>query len=310
MRVAAAAPGPVPGTRRAVLATVGTTARVPRRRPSERRPAERRPRALRADAAVIRRALSATVAVACSDAELRAAVAAALGALPPAVDAGHRYVLARHPSGTVDVHRDGEAVACGVSAGEAVDWLVWDCTRLAVAATPHLLLHAGAVAGRRGAVVLPGPSGAGKSTLVGALVRGGYDYLTDELVALDGGARALPFPRGLGLDARARRLLGGLDHVPTPHVPPDALRPAAVSGARPVVAVVVPRYEPGGRSLLQPLPVDRAVLALATAAVNLPAHGTGGLRSLATLASRCPCYELQVGDVATALAALASVVAP
>lgn len=258
------------------------------------------------------RALSMHVSVAVDDGDagLRKAVAAALGALPPGEVADHHYRLARRPDATVDVHRGVDVVAAGVPCAEAAEWLVWDCTRLAAAGTRRLLLHAGAVAGGQGAVLVPGPSGSGKSTLVGALVMGGYGYLSDELAALGAGGRVLPFPRGLGLDIQARRMLGTLDGVETSHVPPDALHPAWRTGPCPVAAVMVPRRVDGPGGTLRPLPVDRAVLALATAAVNLPVHGTGGLRALAGLAGRCPCYELTVGDVEAARAAVASVVAP
>lgn len=254
--------------------------------------------------------LQVSVAVDAGDADLRGAVDAALGALPPGEVADHHYRLARRPDATVDVHRGVDLVATGVACAEAVEWLVWDCTRLAAASTRHLLLHAGAVAGGEGAVLVPGPSGSGKSTLVAALVMGGHGYLSDELAALGTGGRVLPFPRGLGLDTRARRMLGALDGVEAAHVPPDALHPAWQAGPCPVAAVVVPRRVDGPGGTLRPLPVDRAVLALATAAVNLPVHGTGGLRLLAALAGRCLCYELTVGDMGAARAAVASVVAP
>jgi hypothetical protein len=80
----------------------------------------------------------------------------------------------------------------------------------------HLVLHAGAVARGDATVVVAGPSGRGKSTLTAALVRRGFDYLTDEVVALDpatGTVRAYPKP--LDLDARALDLLG-LDEVAPP----------------------------------------------------------------------------------------------
>lgn len=74
----------------------------------------------------------------------------------------------------------------------------------AVAHTPALALHAGVVARAGRALVLPGPSGHGKSTLVAALLRAGWDYVSDESLCLrwDDGA-LVAYPRPLGLSAWA-----------------------------------------------------------------------------------------------------------
>ena len=50
-------------------------------------------------------------------------------------------------------------------------------------------VHGGAVASRRGAVIITGGQGAGKSTMTSAFVHNGYQYLTDDVssVSLDGG---------------------------------------------------------------------------------------------------------------------------
>lgn len=71
-------------------------------------------------------------------------------------------------------------------------------------------LHAGAVVGRRGAVVVRGGAGAGKSTLVAAALRDGLDVLGDESVLV---SRADPDDlasavRDLTLLPDAERLLG------------------------------------------------------------------------------------------------------
>lgn len=79
----------------------------------------------------------------------------------------------------------------------------------AVANTPALALHAGVVARAGRALVLPGPSGHGKSTLVAALLRAGWDYVSDESLCLrwDDGA-VVAYPRPLGLSAWAVAHLG------------------------------------------------------------------------------------------------------
>jgi hypothetical protein len=71
-------------------------------------------------------------------------------------------------------------------------------------------LHAGAVVGPRGAVVLRGAAGAGKSTLVAAAWRAGFGILADEslLVSRDDAGQLAASVRDLTVLPDAERLLG------------------------------------------------------------------------------------------------------
>ena len=71
-------------------------------------------------------------------------------------------------------------------------------------------LHAGAVVGPRGAVVLRGAAGAGKSTLVAAAWRAGFGVLADEslLVSRDDAGQLAATVRDLTVLPDAERLLG------------------------------------------------------------------------------------------------------
>ena len=74
--------------------------------------------------------------------------------------------------GTLDVARDGEVLARGQQAGDALGWVVWDVNRAAAdAGADHLLFHSGAVEADGAGVLFPGASGSGKSTLTAGLVR-------------------------------------------------------------------------------------------------------------------------------------------
>jgi hypothetical protein len=78
--------------------------------------------------------------------------------------------------------------------------VVAELTRLAVAHTPLLCVHAGVVAHGNSVIVVPGASGLGKTTLTAALVRAGFEYLSDEALAIDTGtATVQPFPRPLAM---------------------------------------------------------------------------------------------------------------
>jgi hypothetical protein len=75
-----------------------------------------------------------------------------------------------------------------------------------------LPLHAGAVRGRHGALVICGPSGVGKSTLTAALAARGYPLAADDMVPIDltpdGAALSHGGCRRLKLDAAALAGLG------------------------------------------------------------------------------------------------------
>jgi ABC-type multidrug transport system fused ATPase/permease subunit len=85
----------------------------------------------------------------------------------------------------------------GSEPAEVLKYLFWHVgTEASQRTGSYLLIHAGAVVAPRGdGLIFPGPSGSGKSTLVAALVRAGFDYLSDEAAALDPVSRRIyPFP--------------------------------------------------------------------------------------------------------------------
>src|SRR5581483_3244553 len=99
--------------------------------------------------------------------------------------ATHWYSLLTAQSEIVRLYLDDTLLAELSTAGEAIEWLLWDINRsTAAASNTFLLLHAAAVQTHHGAIVFPAASGGGKSTLVAGLVRSGLGYLSDELVAL------------------------------------------------------------------------------------------------------------------------------
>jgi len=63
----------------------------------------------------------------------------------------------------------------------------------------RILVHSGAVAWQGRALLVPGRSGSGKSELVGALVRAGAAYLSDEFAVLDREGKVHPYRRPLAL---------------------------------------------------------------------------------------------------------------
>src|SRR6185437_4280228 len=66
-------------------------------------------------------------------------------------------------------------------------------------ATRYVFVHAGVVAWKGYAIVIPGRSHTGKTTLVKELIRAGATYYSDEYAVLDRLGRVHPYPRLLGL---------------------------------------------------------------------------------------------------------------
>lgn len=126
----------------------------------------------------------------------------------------------------------------------------------ALAHTPTMPIHAAAVAGPSGCVVLPGPSGAGKSTLAAAALQSGLTLLSDEAACFTAPTgTVLPHARPLKLSLPSRHLLG----VSNP-LDPDAeiALPAGAFGvaAHPTsrhrcLGVVLPVREHGRSATLQ-----------------------------------------------------------
>ncbi|MEP0773604.1 MAG: hypothetical protein HRF46_04485 [Acidobacteriota bacterium] len=122
-----------------------------------------------------------------------------------------------------------------------------------------VFVHAGVVAWRGRALLLPGRSFAGKSTLVEALVRAGAVYYSDEYAVLDLEGRVHPYPRPL-----SRRAAGEFKGRP---VALAAL--GGEAGDRPleVTAVVFTHFREGARPRWRALSPGQGLLGLVENAV-------------------------------------------
>jgi hypothetical protein len=261
-------------------------------------------------------ALSCRFAVRSDDARLGHHVDALLaGLVVPGGAPEHWYSLTLGPDGGVDVRCDEETLASGQRPGDAIGWLVWDVNRRAAeAGDSHLLFHAAAVAAGEAGVVLPGPSGSGKSTLATGLAAAGLGYLSDELVALDlASGRLVPYPKPAtvkpGSYAAVRALgLGPRDDGDADlwegeewHLAVGGAGGLAVAGGPVEPAfVLVPRFEAGAQTRLEPLPDTAAFLALALHGVNYRDRGAPGSQALGDLVTRCECYDVIMSDLGEA----------
>jgi hypothetical protein len=269
--------------------------------------------------------------VGCNEAGLSHRIGSLLAPLRAPSPVDHHYALLVGHDGRVDVLLDHQHLVKADSRAHAVAWLLWHISQAVVEASgEYLLIHAAAVEATPGAVVLPAAPNAGKTTLTVALIRAGFDYLTDEVVALSAESeRVLPFPRPLTLEPESFAALADLDpaasswtadtEVPAISSPVDdvgewrhvraaRIRPTPFGRASPPQVVVFPRYQLGVPTRLEPIGTAEALLELATNTFNLDRHGGQGLALLARVAERCSCFRLDVSELDEACRLLLTVV--
>lgn len=173
-------------------------------------------------------------------------------------------------------------------------------------------LHAAGVCLGGAGMLMPGTSGAGKTTLTLALLRGGWEVLSDDMLFLAQGAvherddiRVLAFPDAIDITEATAGFFPELqDWIRQPRARgrvKHQLRFEAVYGRRfawsckPSV-LVFPAVAGEATSRLTPMTQDEALLELApnvllTEAVSSQQH----LDGLAALVRACRCYRMAVG---------------
>jgi hypothetical protein len=216
----------------------------------------------------------------------------------------------------VRLHLDGAAGLVRVSVRGAIDQHVWLLTHpLFTLPLIELMkrygrfsLHAAGVAVEGYGLLLAGSSGSGKSTLSLALLRAGFDFLGDDMLFLEaapGSVQVLAFPDEIDLTESTARFFPELAWVPDA---PRAmgwpkwsfgaaqLYPTKFAMTCRAKVLVFPRVVPSGRSTLEPLPAQEALIELApnvllTEKQSAAAH----FAVLAELVRSCVCYRLTTG---------------
>lgn len=212
------------------------------------------------------------------------------------------------------IARDGEPLGEVTAWDDILPTLEWAIDTAAVEhlGGRYLLLHAGALARDGRGLILPAASGSGKTTLTAALLRAGFQYLGDEVAALQLATwRLVPFAKSLCVKPGSRRALAPLypqlaaDDQRVAYIrPPDDGWPAAPV---PVRHVVFPEYVSGARAALTPLTRAAALPRLLAHGFNVAALGARGVEGLVELLRGVECYALTTGDLNRAVEALVRV---
>jgi HprK-related kinase A len=194
-----------------------------------------------------------------------------------------------------------------------VNWL------LARTRNDVVLLHAAVVEREGLAMLMPALPGSGKSTLGAALGLSGWRLMSDEFGALDpkdGQLRSVLKPAALKNDSiEVIRRFGGALAALGPSFPgtrkgtvahliplPGAVQRVA-ERATPA-CVLMPRWQQGSPTVLEPLDPRLAFSQLAFNAFNYAVTGADGFEALVDIAERCRAWRLVYGDLDDAVGTL------
>lgn len=169
-------------------------------------------------------------------------------------------------------------------------------------------LHAAAVAKDGCAMVIPANSGAGKSTFTTWLSANGFDYLTDELILIDGQRNLRGIARPIQIKPH------GIDAVQELIVDQDKVQAGKFANALPVSSVggnyssrsehqlklfVFPQYTKGAEFSLAKLSSAEAGMKLMANHVNARNLEGHGFREMMDIIRNTPCYSLNYGGFKT-----------
>jgi hypothetical protein len=230
------------------------------------------------------------------------------------------FAVTRGPDGieTVEVEGHGGTRASIDVGDELLATLEWAIASIAVEVLGegYLLLHAAVVARGGGALILPASSGSGKSTLAAGLAGAGFLLGSDEVAVIDPvSLEVLPFVRGICVKDGSRPVLASrypslLTDAPHHRFGGEEvwyIRPEMdrwLPAPTPIRAVIVPRYEAGSETRLEPLPRSAALQIMLQQSFSVPKHGSFGIGTLTDLLQDVPCYRLTVGSLDAAVALL------
>jgi hypothetical protein len=153
-----------------------------------------------------------------------------------------------------------------------------------------LFVHAGVVAWRDRAIVIPGRSYSGKTTLVAALVQAGAIYYSDEYAVFDNNGLVYPYPRHLSV----RHAAG--DRIKT--CPVAALGGTSGTKPLPVGLVVTTHYQSGAQWHPSEISPGAAILALLDNTLVARLRPQFAMSILAAVVSATVAIQSQRGEAA------------
>jgi hypothetical protein len=206
---------------------------------------------------------------------------------------------------------NGNAIVEDSTPAHVLSTLLWHVNAEATQrrTSSHVVLHAAAAARNGQAVVLPAPMQSGKTTLVAGLVSAGFAYLTDEASAVSVHDHHVePFHKSLSVDQGSWPFLESLAEydaggLPSQwQVPVGSLPTARLAARTPLRFVVLPRYNRGSRTSLEPISRAAAVLGMAGSTFQFKEEPHWSLDELAQITRAAECFRLTIGSLDEAVA--------
>jgi hypothetical protein len=169
-------------------------------------------------------------------------------------------------------------------------------------------IHAAGICIESQGILFPGTSGSGKSTLGLALLRGGCDFLGDDmqfLTADDAGWQVLSFPDEIDVTHQTATFFPELQHLsevsqaqdwPKQRVLAEEFyRVNTIDSCTPGF-LIFPKIAYTATSILKPMGTDEALLELIPNILLTESHSSQAhLNALTGLVKQCRCYRLETG---------------
>ena len=210
-----------------------------------------------------------------------------------AADPDLSYVLRSDGAAGFDVLAGRSAICVSAELDVALAVLETQIrTAIALLAADSVFVHAGVVAYRGRAVLVPGTSFSGKTTLVAALVRAGASYLSDEYAVLDDDGLVHAYPKPLSMRAPG-------SHRQT-ETRVESIGGTQGEGTVPVGLIVVTAFRPGAEWAPKRRSAGQGALALL--ANTVPARERPGecLRAVRAACETALVLEGERGEAAAA----------
>lgn len=186
----------------------------------------------------------------------------------------------------------------------AVEAVLEVCNREVLAQCRDVAVHAGVVARGGRALAVPAASGGGKTTLVAALLRDGWEYVSDEALVLGPDGDVRTYPKWLSMSAWSLDRLG-LEPPPVGR-PERAVAPGVLGevAAGPVVLAHVLLMERGAGPSLVASARAGAAAELLRCSFNHYRDPAGSVARVATAVAGARAWRLQLDDPVAAAALL------
>lgn len=163
---------------------------------------------------------------------------------------------------------------------------------LAHTAREGVFVHAGVVAWKGRAIVVPGPTQSGKTTLIQELVKAGAEYFSDDYAVIDPDGQVHPYPKPLAVKTK-----GSLEARP---VQVEDLGGRQAKAPAPVGLVVMTRYKEGARWRPRRLSSGQGALALLSNTVAVQSTPEKSLQTMASISEQARVVRTPRGEAAEA----------